>query len=393
MINRYFQLPYDENTSTNYCHKCLTVEGTTPTHWKTQLELCGYNATAAKDSITNQFIQTLHTQMCQWYESQRATAHEQIVLKITNDTFAPDILTADPRIIEWSNRAYEDARAQRLLAIDTKAKQDAEDHYQSALTQYEVTHENDLAQACDDYQQAYLRIKNDYNIKLSEAEAQFQKEYQEMIERGRANKPVIVDPTARKKRCGSVSTINSPIVTKSQPVNLPTTPIPIIPDPAIVPITPNPQPTTTLDPMTQILDMMSKQFEKLTDRLDKLEATNKDTYTTSWDNNESTTWKQPENDLALAAARFDDPYIANMDYDNADLYDDPPNDHSFVGESDTPTIHPPATDDPPLQHDSDCILLSGPPTPTAPQPAPSGFHPPERAQRVDFVLGKLSCIY
>ena len=211
-----------------------------------------------------------------------------------------------------------------------------------------------------------------------------------MIERGRANKPVIVDPTARKKRRGSVSTINSPIVTKSQPVNLPTTPILIIPDPAIVPITPNPQPTTTLDPMTQILDMMSKQFEKLTDRLDKLEATNKDTYTTSWDNDESTTWKQPENDLALAAARFDDPYIANMDYDNADLYDDPPNDHSFVGESYTPTIHPPATDDPPSQHDSDCILLSGPPTPTVPQPAPSGFRPPERAQRVDFVLGKLA---
>ena len=392
MINRYFQISYDENTSTNYCHKCLTVEGSTPTHWKTQLELCGYNAMAARESITNQFIQSFHTQMCQWYESQRAAAHEQIVLKITNDNFAPDLLTADPRIIEWSNRAYKNAHTRRLLAVDTKAKQDAEDHYQTALTQYGITHDNDLAQAHDDYQQAYLRMKNDYNIKLSEAEAQFQKEYKEMIENGKANRPIVVDLTARKKRRGSVSTINSPIITKSQPINLPTIPIPITsnPDPGNVPFPPNPQPTTTRDPMAQILDMMSKQFEKLTDRLDKLEATNKDTHTTSWDNDDSTSWKQPENDLALAATRFEDPYIANMDYDNADLYDDPPNDHSFVGESDTHTIRPPVADEPPSQHDSDCILLSGPPTPTAPQPAPSGLRPPECAQRVDFVSGKLA---
>ena len=26
MLNRYFQIPYDEHNSTNYCHKCLTVE-------------------------------------------------------------------------------------------------------------------------------------------------------------------------------------------------------------------------------------------------------------------------------------------------------------------------------------------------------------------------------
>ena len=110
MINRYFQIPYDENMSTNYCHKCLTAEGTTPLHWKTQLELCGNNATAARDSITNQYIQALLTQMNQWYESQRAAIHDQIVLRITNDTFAPEFLTADPRIIEWCNRASEDTR-------------------------------------------------------------------------------------------------------------------------------------------------------------------------------------------------------------------------------------------------------------------------------------------
>lgn len=232
-------------------------------------------------------------------------------------------------------------------------------------------------------------MKNDYNIRLSEAEAQFQKEYQEMIENGKANKPIIVDPTARKKRCGSVSTINSPIVTKSQPTHTHIMSIPITPDPdpSNVPILPNPKPTTTLDPMTQIMDMMSKQFERLTDRLDKLEANN-NTYNTTWEDN-STTWKQPENDLALAATRFEDPYIANIGYDNAKLYDDPPNDHSFVGESDAHTTLPQTTD-PLSQPDSDCILLSGPPTPTAPQPAPSGFRPPERAQRVDFDSGKLA---
>ena len=109
MINRYFQIPYDEHTSTNYCHKCLIAEGTTPTHWQIQLELCGHNATAARDSLTNQYIQALNTQMIQWYEEQRTIAHDHIVLKITNDNFAPETLTADPRIREWSDRAIEDA--------------------------------------------------------------------------------------------------------------------------------------------------------------------------------------------------------------------------------------------------------------------------------------------
>ena len=61
-INRYFQIPYDEYNSTNYCSSCLIAQGTTPIHWQSQLELCGHNATAAKDSILNQYIQALHTQ-------------------------------------------------------------------------------------------------------------------------------------------------------------------------------------------------------------------------------------------------------------------------------------------------------------------------------------------
>ena len=151
-INRYFQIPYDEHNSTNYCSTCLTAQGTTPTHWQTQLELCGHNATAAKDSILNQYIQTLNTQMIEWYESQRAIAHEQIVLKITNDNFAPEILTADPRIIEWSNRVIDDARTRALQSIDQRAKQMAEDQFQTALIQYQVSHENDLARTRDDLQ-------------------------------------------------------------------------------------------------------------------------------------------------------------------------------------------------------------------------------------------------
>ena len=206
--------------STKYCHKCLTAEGTTPTQWQTEYERCSHNATAARESLTNQFIQATLTTMNEWYESIRASAHDQVVLKLTNDSFAPETLTADPRVIEWTNRVYKDARTQRLLAIDTKAKQDAEDHYHSALIQHSASHDNDLAQVRDDHNQALLRLKNDYNIKISEAEARFQKEYNEMIDNAKRNKPVITDPTARKKRRGSVSSINSPIVTKAQPFHM-----------------------------------------------------------------------------------------------------------------------------------------------------------------------------
>ena len=51
MLNRYFQIPYDEHVSTNYCNKCLTAEGTIPTHWQTQLEICSHNTTAARGGV------------------------------------------------------------------------------------------------------------------------------------------------------------------------------------------------------------------------------------------------------------------------------------------------------------------------------------------------------
>ena len=411
-INRFFQRPFDESMSTNYCHKCLTANGTTPTQWQIELERCSHNATAARESISNQYIQATLTEMNKWYESIRASAHDQIVLKLTNDTFAPEILTADPRVIEWTNRVYEDARSRRILAIDTKAKQDAEDHYQTALAQYTSSHEHDLAQTHDEFNQALLRVKNDFNIKISEAEAKYQKEYREMIDNAKRNKPVITDPpiitdpTTRKKRRGSVSTINSPIVTKTQPFhmhansNL---------DPDIQPTTAatstNPPPPQPLDPTTLILQQISKQLGVVTERLDKLETDNKNAYTT-WDDNPSQ-WNQPQNDVALAGSAPQIPYD-KIDYDNPNMYNDPPNDHSFVGEYEPPaftnTTPAPApeseyhlfgTEEPKvpehlLDPDSDCVLLSGPPTPTPKDPRPPGLRPPERAQRVDFDSGRLA---
>ena len=252
-INRYFQLPYNEAMSKNYCHKCLTAEGTTPTHWQSQFELCGHNATATRESIINQYKQTLNTQMLQWYESLRSAAHDQIVLKITNGEFAPDSIRADPRIIEWSNRASEDTRVRVLNSMDTSAKIHAEDNYQSTLRQYELAHETDLACVRENYQRELLKIQDEHQTKLKEAEEFYQNEYQTMIDSAKQNRPVITDPIARKKRRGSVSTINSPIVTKTQPFhmhansNLDPNSNPD-PDPTNIVILPNPQPPLSQPP-------------------------------------------------------------------------------------------------------------------------------------------------
>ena len=172
-INRYFQLPYNEHTSTNYCHKCLIAQGTTPLEWQAHLELCGHNATAARDSIHNQYIQELNKQMLMWYESQRALVHDQIVLNITNDNFAPDILTADPRIREWARRVKEDARTRALVGIDVKAKQDVEDNYQTALAQYQVSHENDLERVRDEYQRDLNHLIAGCKDTIRQAEAEY----------------------------------------------------------------------------------------------------------------------------------------------------------------------------------------------------------------------------
>ena len=409
MLNRYFQLPYDAKTSQNYCHKCLTAEGTTPTDWQIQFERCGHNATAARESITNQYIQALRTTMDQWYESQRAVAHDHIILKLTNDNFTPEILTLDPCITEWVDCAVKASKTDMLFSIDNKAKEDAENQYQTALAQYAVLHENDLAFVRDDYERRLQDARQYYDKRLAEAESKFQAEYQTMIDQGKANRPIITDPTARKKRCGSVSTASSPVVTKSQPTNIPiptkekTTPSPysVPAKTAAAPLPSPPAPPT--DPMlTQIMNLMSEQFGLLTNRLDKLEAAKTDEqHTTSWNNidydyasqaDNISTWIQPEIDKSLAdQARVD---LANIEYGNED-YVDPPNHPSYMGATPDMTNLPltEVTGPLPFSQDSDCVLLSGPPTPTKTNPNPTskpGLRPPERAQRVDFTSGKLA---
>ena len=343
------------------------------------------------------------------FKSRPATGRvEATLLKITNGDFAPEFIRADPRIIEWANSVSEDTRIRILNSMDTKAKIDSENEYQTALAQYTISHETDLACVRENYQHELIKIQDEHKAKLKEAEEFYQKEYQEMIDNAKRNKPVITDPIARKKRHGSVSTINSPIVTKSQPFHMhANSNLDQEPTNAVTPANPSP-PSQPLDPMTQILQKMSKQFDNFVERLDKLEATNKNTYTTSWDNDDQS-WKQPENDLALAKmARCDDEYMANIDYDNAQLYDDPPNDHTFTYEEPYVPAQPSGPTDyfsnktnetlPPLaqtitepvSQDSDCVLLLGPPTPTSKKPAPSGLRPPERAQRIDFDSGKLA---
>ena len=412
MMNRYFQLPYDTNSSKNYCHKCLRAEGTTPTDWQEQFERCGHNATATREHITNQYILALCKTMDQWYESQRRVAHDRIVLKLTNDDFAPEILTLDPRITEWVNRNTKTAKADMLLSIDAKAKQDADNQYQHALTQFSVAHENDLAFVRDDYERRLTDARQYYDNRLAEAEANFQAEYKAMIEQGKANRPIITDPTARKKRRGSVSTASSPVVTKAQPINTPImskTPILSQEKTAFSPppnlpkaLTPAPAPPT--DPMlTQIMNLMKEQFGTLTNRLDKLEAAKIEEdqpHTTTWDNidydyvpqaDNPMNWRQPEIDKSLAAqARVD---LDNIEYDN-EGYTDPPNHPTYMGPTPDMTNLPlPEIGPLPEPQDSDCILLSGPPTPTKSNPNPppkSGLRPPERAPRVDFVSGKLA---
>ena len=410
MLHRYFQLPYDTNTSQNYCHKCLTAEGTTPTDWQIQYERCGHNATATREHITNQYIQAFRKIMDQWYESQRAVAHDHIVLRLTNDEFAPEILTLDPRIRTWIDRAVKNTKAEMLTGVDAKAKKEVEDQYQHALATYETQHQNDLALVRDNYERKLAEFRRDHDRRILEAEAAFQAEYQTLIDQGKANRPTINDPTARKKRRGSVSTVSSPT----------NTPLPNkedampLPWPTAVAAPPPAPPAPPTDPMlTQIMNLMSEQFGAIANRLNKLEASKPEEavktaeferHTESWDNidydyaaqtDNLSTWNQPEIDKSLAnQARVD---LANIEYDN-EGYVDPPNHPSYMGATPDITNLPlfplsETTGPLPISQDSDCVLLSGPPTPTKnnPNPAPKpGLRPPERAQRVDFTSGKLA---
>ena len=368
--------------------------------------------------------------MNQWYESQRAVAHDHIVLRLTNDNFAPEILTIDPRITEWVDRAVKASKADMLAGIDARAKRETEDQYQTALINYEISHQTDLALVRENYEQKLADFRREHDRRILEAEATFQAEYQALIEQGKANRPTITDPTARKKRRGSVSTVSSLIVTKVQPTNMPimTNNEPTVPSPVITKHTPvsisHPEtaatniPLPTVQPVSppsdpalmQIMNMLGK----VSDRLDKLETTKTEQRTSEWDNLEQhtstwdnidydyaphapqtdnlSTWNQPEIDKTLAnQARVD---LDNIEYGNED-YADPPNHPCYMGATPNMTNLPlsEVTGPLPISQDSDCVLLSGPPTPTKSNPDPKpklGLRPPERAQRVDFVSGKLA---
>ena len=151
------------------------------------------------------------------------------------------------------------------------------------------------------------------------------------------------------------------------------------------------------------MNLMSEQFGALTSRLDKLEAAKTDEpapHTTSWDkidyeyapHDDLSTWNQPEIDKTLAnQARVD---LDNIEYGNED-YMDPPNHPCYMGATPDMANLPLSEFTGPLpeSQDSDCVLLSGPPTPTKPNPDPKpkpGLRPPERAQRVDFTSGNLA---
>ena len=347
--------------------------------------------------------------MLQWYESQRALVHDQIVLNITNDKFAPDILTADPCIREWANRVMDDARERALVGIDQKARQAAEDEFTTALTQYRLTHNNDLKRVRDVYQRELSRHLAEWQDNLKKAEEEYQTKIDEVRSRSH---PLIIDPTARKKRRGSISLLSSPIVTKAQPLQMPqeqsqaisATPIPNIAPMPQTQVTPSTHPiAANPDPLAHFMDLMNKQFERISNRLDKIETDNKNTYT-NWETVSRDEYTTRGADPTKGnQAPTEDPY-ANFNYDDPGFYDDPPNDPSYMGVADDAAIeanypvtqsnpihsHTPGDKPPNPSLDSDCMLLSGPPTPTATKTAPSGLRPPERAQRVDFESAKLA---
>ena len=145
-LHRFFKIPYHECNSLEYCTNCLTAQGSTPTleNWKAQLELCGHDATVAKQSLLNQFITKFNTSMHEWYDENRKMAHDEVVNRIVNPT-NPPLIGADPRIIEWSHRYADHVREDMIKYLNTKAKDAAQDGFAHQLVEYEVHHTNDLA--------------------------------------------------------------------------------------------------------------------------------------------------------------------------------------------------------------------------------------------------------
>jgi hypothetical protein len=390
-LHRFFKIPYHERNSLEYCTNCLTAQGSTPTleNWKAQLETCGHDASVAKQSLLNQFIQKFNTSMHEWYEENRKMAHDEVVNRIVNPS-NPPLIGADPRILEWSHRYADQVREEWTRRLDVKAKDAAQDNFTHQLVEYETRHTNDLEIKKHDLETQFLaevaRIRQDTDsridnirqhaaeqIRLAEIESQ------RTIEAHTQSNPVAQIPVARKKRRGSISIVSSPTVMKRQALQTEapphqeateTQPIARDPDPSI---------------LTQILNTMTKQFDNLTKRLDDLEGKDANAYN-SWG---PQTWDNPtkeEEDLARKYDKFN--YGTHDSYDDAPgPEEDPPNAPTYMQTEDDRQIHP----------DSDCLLFSGPPTPTAQPtaaitsgPTHTGLRPPERAQRVDFINPNLA---
>ena len=388
-LHRFFKIPYHEKNSLEYCTNCLKAQGSTPTleNWKAQLELCGHDATVAKQSLLNQFIMKFNTSMHEWYDENRRMAHDEVVNRIVNPT-NPPLIGADPRILEWSHRYATQVREEMIEYLDVKAKDKAQDNFTHQLVEYEVHHTNDLAIKKQELETQFLaevaRMCQDTDARIETIRQQCadqvrlaQAESQRTIEE---HTLTLQDPVARKKRRGSIS-ISSPTIMKRQDTQTET---PALPHP--LPAHPTPSTTKPIDPdpMLKMMEMFSKHFDTLAKRLDKIEANNNaaTTYTTTWeqDCDPSKPWGLP--DQERPGSPIDTSKYDALNYDDPAFYD---NADDFMGEE-MPDDAPPPTKAA-AEPDSDCILLSSPPTPTAPErpTVPLGLRPPERAKRVDFI--------
>jgi hypothetical protein len=404
-LHRFFKIPYHERDSLEYCTNCLQAQGSVPTveNWKAQLELCGHDATAAKHSLVNQFMLKFNTSMHEWYEENRKMAHDEVVNRIVNPA-NPPLVAADPRILEWCHRYANQARENLTNHLDIKAKNEAQDNFSHQIVAYELNHANDLAtkkqqleaqlhlevtQIRQDSDARIAKIRQDaaQQIRFAEIESQRTVEEAKNILRleEESRKTTIQDPVARKKRRGSVSIISSPIVMKRQDLDLPD-PQPTLPAPPTEPSVP--------DPLTSMMAMFSKHFETLTKRLDRIEtnANNANSYTSTWETGCDpakpwglTTEQEDNRNVPYDASKYD-----NFNYEDPAFYDNPHDVGVVYPEDDITSAVPYPTAA--VQEVEDCMLLSGPPTPTAPEPpvAPSGFRPPERAKRVDFINPNLA---
>jgi hypothetical protein len=391
-LQRFFKIPFHEKNSVEYCTNCLKAQGTVPTreHWIAQLELCGHDASAAKHSLINQFMLKFNTSMHEWYDENRKMAHEAIVDRIIH-TSNPPVVVADPRILEWCHLYAEQARENLVNYHDTKAKEEAQNNYAHQLTVYELTHANDLAIKKNELEaQFHLEVANirqDVDVRIAKIREEAAEQIRlaktgniQQIEEAKADlrleteahTPTIQDPVARKKRRGSISIAPSPTILKRQDYTLvPDAPLPV--DPTPLPSAPpqhDPIMTSMKSMMESVMGSFGKQLETITDRLDRIESSKNDTYTTTWEQDRDPVhpWGLTKEQENLEAAI--DPYDAGK-YDNIDY-----NSHEMLDVPDSPDEM--GIDVPDEELTTTALADPG-------LLKPTGLRPPERANRVDFI--------